>query len=690
MDAERGRERARPGHERPASTAGPDRGYTDHTKPVMNPPQAGEEPETESTSRGGPDDRSGRQDPRQVIERLLESERRLQAIIDATGAVVYVKDTAGKYLLVNRRFEELFHLTREGIRGRKDHDLFPQHVADAFRANDVRVLQDGRVVEFEESVPQDDGIHTYISNKFPLFDGGNQPYAVCGISTDITERKQAEQGLQESEQRLRSIAENAPGFILQVDHEGSIRFINRTHPQYSAGDVIGSSVFDWSPEPEHPKIAAALDAVFTQGRAQEYEITASGPYGSEAHYDCNAGPVVIDDEVVAAVIVATDVTARRKADEALQQSEVRFRKLVQNATDIITLFDRDCTILYESPSVHRILGYRPEQLVGNNGLDYVNEDDRDAVRQAFERLLAVPGVGVPTRFRWRHRDGSWVHLEAIGANQLDDPAIRGIVVNSRDISDQVRAEEQAAEHRAQVAHTARVSVIGEMASGMAHQLNQPLAAIANFANGCRRRVDPDRDPELAQVLTRIESEAQRAGVIIRTMREFVRTRESKRRPVDVKSAVRAVVRFLKFETQKINGQIEMDLTDEDTTIDADAVLIEQVLVNVVRNALDAMRDKPSEPRCVSIRVTRDADEVGITIADQGPGVPGALRQQVFDSFFTTKSQGMGLGLKISRTLIEDHNGRIRVDDDPGGGARFHITIPAMPNRGSNGGRGTSR
>ncbi|MHC4697997.1 MAG: PAS domain-containing sensor histidine kinase, partial [Planctomycetota bacterium] len=155
----------------------------------------------------------------QAQEALRASEQRLQGILDNTTAVIYVKDQDGSYLLANRRFEELFHVSREEILGKTDYDFFSKDRADAFRANDKRVLKECRPVEFEEVVPQDDGLHTYISLKFPLYDSQNRPYAVCGISADITERQRARQALQEAKEAAEAASRAKSTFLANVSHE---------------------------------------------------------------------------------------------------------------------------------------------------------------------------------------------------------------------------------------------------------------------------------------------------------------------------------------------------------------------------------------------------------------------------------------------------------------------------------------
>ena len=171
---------------------------------------------------------------RATHDRVSRREAQLDAILDNSAAVIYLKDRKGRFMLVNRRFEELFHVDRESVIGKTDHDLFPVYMADAFRANDRRVLKERRALELEETAPQDDGNHTYISVKFPLFDVTGEPYGVCGISTDITSRKRAEQELKESKDRIGQIIDRALDAFVSMDGEGVVTAWNR-----SAEEIFG-------------------------------------------------------------------------------------------------------------------------------------------------------------------------------------------------------------------------------------------------------------------------------------------------------------------------------------------------------------------------------------------------------------------------------------------------------------------
>jgi C4-dicarboxylate-specific signal transduction histidine kinase len=250
---------------------------------------------------------------------------------------------------------------------------------------------------------------------------------------------------------------------------------------------------------------------------------------------------------------------------------------------------------------------------------------------------------------------------------------------TRDVTEQKNAEEQARRHQTELARVARLSTMGEMATGIAHELNQPLSAIANFARGCIRRLHSDgmNPGELIEPLEEVCEQAERAGEILRHVRDFVRKSELQMKPLDINQIVRTVVKFTEHEARHQGAIVRLDLDSGLPRVQADAIMIEQVICNLVRNAVEAMAEAQSSWRQVTI-LTRlsGGGDVEIEVGDTGPGIDGAVIDQVFDQFFTTKPEGVGMGLSISRSIVESHGGRIRAESGRKGGATFRFTLLA--------------
>ncbi|HYF89675.1 sensor histidine kinase [Azospirillum sp.] len=249
-----------------------------------------------------------------------------------------------------------------------------------------------------------------------------------------------------------------------------------------------------------------------------------------------------------------------------------------------------------------------------------------------------------------------------------------------EMAERRRAQEDARERQKEMDHVARLSILGEMASNLAHELNQPLGAIANYARGCTRRLEagtgnPD---QLLEVTRAIAEQADRAGQIIARIRNFVHKRPSQLEPIDVNDAIRAAVALCEGQARNGNVPIILSLGDDLPPVPADRVQIEQVVLNLVKNALDATTEAATGPsdRTVTVRSGRDGEgRVEVAVADHGHGMSEEARSRLFDPFFTTKAGGMGLGLSICRSIVETHGGNLRATDNPGGGVVMRFVLP---------------
>jgi len=250
-------------------------------------------------------------------------------------------------------------------------------------------------------------------------------------------------------------------------------------------------------------------------------------------------------------------------------------------------------------------------------------------------------------------------------------------IYARDITAIRRAEQELRRHQAELVHVCRLSTMGEVATGMAHELNQPLAAIVNYASGCGRRLraGTGQSEELAQVMDHIGRQAQRAGEIIKRLRALVGKQAPVRGRVDLNNMVAEVCAFAEFETAKLGLAIDLDLAAGELPVWVDLVQIEQVLLNLVRNALEALAEVPPLRRHLVIRTRREAGWAITLVEDQGPGIDPEDMKRLFDPFFTTKNNGMGMGLPISQTIIDNHGGEIRASSEPGVGTRFAVRLP---------------
>ncbi len=368
--------------------------------------------------------------------------------------------------------------------------------------------------------------------------------------------------------------------------------------------------------------------------------------------------------------------------DRLMENEYRLRAIIESEPECVKLQAADGTVLEINPAGLRLVdAERPEDIIGKQIYDVVSQEYKGIYRENMRRVFA--GEAVVYEFKSITLKGrtAWMETHAVPLRDARG-AVYALLGITRDITEHKWAEEQARRHQTELARVARLSTMGEMATGLAHELNQPLSAIANFARGCLRRLRAgDVTPaDLIEPLEEVCEQAERAGEVMRHVRDFVRKSEPRMTAVDINQIVRSVVKFTELEARQHETVVSLDLAPSQPRVWGDSIMIEQVICNLVRNAMEALAETRSRRREVMIRTVPHGDDVvEIEVIDTGPGIDGAVIDQVFDQFFTTKTEGVGMGLSISRSIVESHGGSIRAESRAGG-ATFRFTLQAIPLR----------
>ena len=375
--------------------------------------------------------------------------------------------------------------------------------------------------------------------------------------------------------------------------------------------------------------------------------------------------------------VFANAMLRRRAEEALRTSETRLRSIIR-ATPVGIGLVSDRVLLEVNDRVCEMLGYSREELTNLNARTlYATEEEYEYVGREEYRQIDEDGIGT-VETCWVRKDGSIINV-LLNSTPMDlTDRSKGITFAVLDITDRKRTEAQAQQHLAELTRAWHANTLGEMASGLAHELNQPLCAIVNYSNGCLR-LTRRQDYSMKTVKDSIEqiaAQAQRAADIVKRIRGLIGRREPQRTALDLEHIFADAVHVLREEAVAHNAAIISRLQASLPKVKGDDVEIEQVVLNLMRNAIEAMNDPRIIHRNLTIsgRLT-DQDEIEIAVQDTGRGISPALSEKVFDSFFTTKPGGLGIGLSLSRRIIEAHDGRLWVESDGRSGATFRFTLP---------------
>jgi two-component system cell cycle sensor histidine kinase/response regulator CckA len=389
--------------------------------------------------------------------------------------------------------------------------------------------------------------------------------------------------------------------------------------------------------------------------------------------------------------VVADVTERKQAEERLKASEQLFRALIEHSYDAVTMIDAEGTILFDSPSIRRVLGYLPSERVGRSVFDLVHPDEREAMRRGFTAFAGEKRAVALSESRFLHRDGGYRWIEGVRTNLLDDPAVRAVVVNYRDVTERRAAEEERRRLEAQVQHAQKLESLGVLAGGIAHDFNNLLVGV--LGNASLAGLSLPEDSPARDRLREVEAAARRASELCRQLLAYSGRGAFVIEPVDLGRLAEEMIGFMRVSISK-KVELRLELARTGLTVQADATQLRQVVLNLVVNASEAIGD-----RAGTITLTTGTLETSGTtsagadlepdlpagryayleVRDTGSGMSPEIRARLFDPFFTTKMTGRGLGLSAVLGIVRAHRGAVSVASSPGQGTTFRVLLPSVAN-----------
>ena len=498
-------------------------------------------------------------------------------------------------------------------------------------------------------------------------------------------RRRAEAALGESQQRM-SLAANAAhlGFWMWdvardevwISAEGRSFFGCDTPERISVTRFI---------ETLHPEDRERTREAIERSLANRTDYTAEyrvvSPEGA-THWIAARGAVEVNGNSTALRMrgVAFDVTDRKQSAEALRESEEHYRTLAETAADVIVTMDQNSTILFINAAVERVFGYTPGDLIGQKITRLMPEPLRQRHIEGMRRYLETGEKFVSwsdVAFPGLHKSGREISLEiAFAESRIND--LRVFTGIMRDVTERKRAEAELQEQRAELAHVARVSIMGELAASLAHELNQPLTAILSNAQAALRFLGskPEQLEEVREILQDIVKDNSRAGEVIRRIRALVKKEQLEFTNLDLATLVRDVLALVHSDTILHNVRISLEIENALPPVQGDRVQLQQVVLNILLNAFDAMKECPVREREVRLRAELESwNFIKVAISDHGTGLTGDKLDKIFQPFYTTKREGLGMGLSICRSIIEAHGGHLWAVNNSGSGATFYFILP---------------
>lgn len=512
------------------------------------------------------------------------------------------------------------------------------------------------------------------------------------------ERRVAERtaALSQSEARLGLLAEHAIDIISQHAADGRFTYVSPAVTRelgWDSDDLLGKLPREFvHPDDRDAVISARAELMSAGSRAVRREYRFRTRAGTYRWVESASRRIASGDDGNQIVVVTRDISQRREAEQRLRLVQAAVNEVREGVIITDAMLDAPGPrILYVNPAFTAMSGYTAREI---EGLSPRLLQGPGTDRPLLKRLRASLEAGEPftaeaTNYR---KDGTPYEVEwNIAPVRQPDGQITHWVSVQRDVTRRRQDEKLAHLHRDQLAHATRLTMMGELASGLAHELNQPLAAIANYASGALNRFEaPGADDagslRVAQdALGRVRDQATRAGAIIKRLRAFVNRRTSQRSVSNLNDLVREVLALNEADSRTSRIEFDLRLTEPLPTCRLDVIQIEQVILNLVRNAMDAVQSQPDGRRRITLTTSASEPDAAqpqrrwacLEIADTGPGLDDEKLRRLFDPFFTTKSEGLGLGMTISQSIVEAHDGRLWVERNASGGLTVTMRLPAL-------------
>jgi two-component system sensor kinase FixL len=510
--------------------------------------------------------------------------------------------------------------------------------------------------------------------------------AAVRVSAELEHREQ-QAALARSEAYSTAIVATAAEGIITLDARGRIETVNRAAEKmfgYSAQELIGEDVSILMPERYRGEHTGYIKEYVETGQGticgEGREVPAQRRDGSEFPIYLAASEVVLDGERCFAGIMR-DISDQKLAEESRKAVERRFRAVFEQRHQLSGILSVDGKVLEANRKSHEFGGTEQESVLGRYYWELPWWSHSADMQQRMRDAIRCAANGETVRFEaTRPRsDGQLATLDFSVRPVMDrGTEVEFLVTESHDITERRMAEEEARQHRARIAHVARLSTLGEMAAGIAHEINQPLTAISLFAQAGRRLVEGGNFERMEEVCHKLNEHALRASEVVERMQTMARQGESLKDVADCNELIETAVRLAESEARIYDIQIQFEKGRDLAPVSVDGVQIQQVALNLLRNGMEAAAECDNDARSVWIRSRmRDDDQIEISVSDRGCGIPEDYADKLFTPFSTTKASGMGMGLSISQAIVRAHGGSIGFRDNDGGGTTFWFTLPAF-------------
>ena len=614
----------------------------------------------------------------------------LGRIVDALPGLIWTALPDGRADYLNHRWCEYTGLSFENALGLGWHVAIHPEDLPALFARWQSFVASGQPGEVEGRLRRFDGQYRRFQFRFcPITDASGQIVKWCGVNTDIEDLRETEEALLASERQYRLIFDGLPALVIVMAPDGTLVHANRYCLEYFGATLEElqrrGQVHSYHPD-DYPTVLACWRRSIETGQAYESEGRRRRADGTYRWFHTRGFPLRdADGRIVLWYSLATDVDDLKGAEEELRRSEAELRRanrFLSSAQELSQTgsFTRDVSTdeQHLSDQMYRIMEFDPAKKVTHDMvLGRIHPEDLPTFEAVLGAALKA-GEDYQIAFRIVTGNGAVKHLRTHTRRILEIKDRLVYLGSTQDVTEIKQAEEALNQARAEFAHAARVLSLGTLTASIAHEVNQPLSGIITNAGTCLRMLaaDPPNVEGARETAKRTIRDGNRASEVIARLRSLFEKKSTATEPVDLNEAAREVIALTLSELQRKQVVLKSEFADDLPSAMGDRVQLQQVILNLLLNASDAMSGIEDRPRQLAIKTERgEPDHVRVIVRDVGVGIDPLGVNKLFDAFYTTKSGGMGIGLSVSRSIIESHNGRLWATPNDGPGATFAFSIP---------------
>lgn len=627
------------------------------------------------------------EDRKYAEQALRDSERDIRLIVDTIPGLVCTLKANWEVETVNKPLRDYFGMTLEELKDWQFIGVVHPDDLERVVAETHRSVQSGQPYEVEHRCRRHDGVFRWFQIRCnPLHDQAGQIVRWYLLLTDIEDRRLAEEAVRESEQKLTLIINTMPMLVWSTQADGMLDFVNEPWLSYTGLSSATALGWGWT-DAVHPEDKQGLFAywqtIMGTGEAGEYEARLRRSDGVYRWFLFRASPLMDGyGKILRWYGSNTDIEDRKLAEEALRERELNLRQITETIPEMLWSSAPDGSIDYCNGRLLEFTGFSADEIKGGGWIKLLHPDD---VEHAVKVWTHCVESGDPYRVEVRtiHAPDRTYRLCVTRALPLVD--LEGRIVKWHgtvvDMHDWKLAQEELRHTQAELARAMRVLTMGQLTASIAHEVNQPLSGIITNANTCLRllNVNPPNIEAARETALRTIRDGNRAADVISRLRSFFGKKQIADDLIDLNEAAREIIALQVDEFQRNGVIVRHEFEEGLPLVRGDRVQIQQVILNLVRNASDAMKALDERPRLMLLKTDRGEDgDVRLTVEDAGPGFHPEAASRLFEPFYTTKNDGMGIGLSLSRSIVEAHQGRLWAETRQEYGATFIFSIPCRP------------